>query len=84
LDGIGFNQYKEMFAENEIGLEELCDLDENDLIEMGMTSKENRMKLLEAIAMAKISTQVRCLDVVANDVDAPTAQPANHFCHIRI
>ncbi len=70
LDGLGLDQYADMFEENDLDLDLLTDLSDDDLEKLGVTSMGHRKKLMRAIgALADGSTD--------NDaVAAPIEQPA--------
>ena len=50
LEGLNLGQYAELFAQHEIDLEMLQDLDETDLEKLGVASLGHRKKILRAAA----------------------------------
>src|SRR5262249_49500661 len=58
LEKLGFGQYAQRFAENDIDFEILSDLTDQDLEKIGVTSLGHRRKLLRAIANFKIAPAV--------------------------
>ncbi len=50
LRNTGWGQYEEMFAINQIDYDQLFELTEDDMIEMGMRRPGNRRQMLQAIA----------------------------------
>ncbi|EKX44473.1 hypothetical protein GUITHDRAFT_109594 [Guillardia theta CCMP2712] len=59
LRSIGFSQYEKTFALNRIDFEELFRLKENDLKQMGISIKQNRRLLLEAIEYLRLSLRLQ-------------------------
>src|SRR5215469_7947530 len=72
LEKLGFGQYAQRFAENDIDFEILSGLTDQDLEKVGVTSLGHRRKLLRAIANLKGVEQITPAVAVA---DAPPATP---------
>ncbi len=72
LEKLGFGQYAQRFAENDIDFDILSDLTDQDLEKIGVTSLGHRRKLLRAIANLKVVEQTTPAIAVAA---APPATP---------
>jgi class 3 adenylate cyclase/tetratricopeptide (TPR) repeat protein len=77
LQALGLDQYAVAFEENELELDQLIDLDDADLKDLGITIMGHRKKLFRAIeAMASLQPD-KTGGVISSSTEQPFATPAS-------